>query len=235
MSQTPAQDPPPMTPLTAVAYAVSLPFSLLLLLFWPAGTLNWPAGWLFVGVLVAAFTASALVIAKLNPVIYRARSRFQPGTKGWDKALLSVLLPAMAAIMPVAALDAQRFHASAVPAWVVALGYLALLAGIAGTGWAQSVNPFFEPGVRIQSERHQRVIDTGPYRLVRHPGYTSALLLMFGMALALGSFWALIPAALAGAVLVVRTRLEDRLLQAELPGYRQFAGRVRSRLLPGVW
>ncbi|MNZ97793.1 Isoprenylcysteine carboxyl methyltransferase (ICMT) family protein [compost metagenome] len=139
------------------------------------------------------------------------------------------------AILPVAALDAGRFHGSAVPAWAVLAGYLGVLAGIGVTGWAQAVNPFFEPGVRIQSERHQRVIDGGPYRFVRHPGYVGALFLLFGMALALGSFWALVPAALAAALLVLRTAWEDRLLRAELPGYADYARRVRWRLLPGVW
>ncbi|KRA56800.1 isoprenylcysteine carboxyl methyltransferase [Caulobacter sp. Root655] len=224
-----------MSPGAAVAYAVGLPLSLLALIFLPAGSIGWWPGWLFLAVLILAFGASALVIARVNPVIYRARSRFQPGTKGWDKALLAVILPAMAAILPVAALDAGRFHGSDAPAWVVILGYAGLLAGVAMTGWAQAVNPFFEPGVRIQSERHQRVIDTGPYRFVRHPGYVAALLLFFGMALALGSFWALAPAALASALLVVRTAWEDRLLRAELAGYADYAGRVRSRLMPGVW
>lgn len=229
------REPAAMSRGTAVAYAVGLPLALLLLVFLPAGSIGWRPGWLMVAVLVLAFGASALVLARVNPVIYRARSRFQPGTKGWDKALLAVILPAMVAILPVAALDAGRFHWSAVPAWLVVLGYAALLAGIAVTAWAQAVNPFFEPGVRIQSERHQRVIDTGPYRFVRHPGYVAALLLFFGMALALGSYWALVPAAIASAVLVLRTAWEDRLLHAELPGYRDYACRVRSRLVPGIW
>ncbi|UIJ46651.1 isoprenylcysteine carboxylmethyltransferase family protein [Sphingomonas cannabina] len=229
------REPAAMSRGTAIAYAAGLPLALLLLLFLPAGSIGWRPGWVFVAVLVLGFGASALVLARVNPVIYRARSRFQPGTKGWDKALLAVILPAMVAILPVAALDAGRFHWSAVPAWLVVLGYAALLAGIAVTAWAQAVNPFFEPGVRIQSERHQRVIDGGPYRFVRHPGYVSALLLFFGMALALGSYWALVPAAIASAVLVLRTAWEDRLLHAELPGYRDYARRVRSRLVPGIW
>ena len=219
----------------AVAYAIGLPLSLFALVFLPAGSIGWRPGWIFIVVLLVAFGTSALVIARVNPVIYRARSRFQPGTKAWDKRLLAVLLPAMVAILPVAALDAGRFHWTAVSPWIVGVGYAALLAGIAVTGWAQAVNPFFEPGVRIQSERDQRVIDTGPYRLVRHPGYLSALLLFAGMALALGSYWALVPAAAASALLVVRTALEDRLLHAELAGYEAYARRVRWRLIPGVW
>src|SRR3546814_9245373 len=158
------QDPPPMPPAKIIVYAITLPLSLLLLIFWPAGSLGWRPGWLFVAIVVIGFGVSGLVLARVNPVIYRARSRFQPGTKGWDKALLAVILPAMVAILPVAALDAGRRHWSQVPLWLVAGGYAALLAGIAVTARAQAVNPFFEPGVRIQSERHQRVIDSGPYR-----------------------------------------------------------------------
>ena len=231
----PATDPPPMPRRTALAYAILGPVTLLALLFLPAGRLAWRPGWVFLLVVALAFGAAAFAIARINPILFRARSRFQPGTKSWDKALLSVILPAMAAILPVAALDAGRFGWSHVPLAVVLLGYAALLAGIAGMGWAQAVNPFFEPGVRIQSERAQRVVETGPYGLVRHPGYVTALLLFAGMSLALGSYWGLLPAAVASAFLVLRTAWEDRLLQAELPGYRDYAGRVRFRLVPGLW
>lgn len=231
----PARDPAPMSRLTAIAYAIGLPLALLVLIFLPAGSLAWRPGWIFLGVLVLAFAVSARVLARVNPVIFRARSRFQAGTKSWDKALLAVILPAMAAVLPVAALDAGRFHNTLVPGWLVLLGYAAVLLGIAVTGWAQAVNPFFEPGVRIQSERHQRVIDSGPYRFVRHPGYSAALWLFFGMALALGSFWALLPAVLAAALLVVRTAWEDQLLQAELEGYVDYARRVQFKLFPGIW
>lgn len=229
------QEPAPMSRGQAIAYAISLPLGLLALIFLPAGSIAWRPGWVFVAVLVAAFGVSALVIAKVNPIIYRARSRFQPGTKGWDKALLAVILPAMVAILPVGALDAGRFHWSAPPLWTVILGYVSMVAGIAVTAWAQAVNPYFEPGVRIQSARGQHVIDTGPYRLVRHPGYAAALMLFGGMALALGSFWALVPAAISGTVLLVRTWFEDRLLQRELAGYPDYARRVQSRILPGIW
>jgi protein-S-isoprenylcysteine O-methyltransferase Ste14 len=229
------QQPKPMSKGAAIAYAVGLPLSLLGLIFLPAGSIGWKPGWIFLGFFVLAIAISALILARVNPMIYRARSRIQPGTKGWDKALLAIILPSMIMIVPVAALDAGRFHWSNVPDWLVGLGYLAMLGSIAVTTWAQAVNPFFEPGVRIQSERHQKVIDTGPYRLVRHPGYVGALLLFFGMALSLGSFWALIPAALASAILVLRTSLEDWLLRAELTGYAAYSSRVQWRLIPGIW
>jgi protein-S-isoprenylcysteine O-methyltransferase Ste14 len=219
----------------ALAYTLTLPLGLLALVLLPAGDFRWTAGWVFIAVLVVAFGISALVLARLNPAIYRARSRFQPGTRKWDLVLLSIMLPMMVAIIPVAALDAGRFGWSHVPLWVEAAGYAAILASIGVTTWAQVVNPFFEPGVRIQSERHQRVVDIGPYQLVRHPGYSAAILLFFGMAFALGSWWALAPAGIASTLLVVRTAWEDRLLKSELPGYRKFATRTRYRLFPGVW
>ncbi|MBK5300887.1 MULTISPECIES: methyltransferase family protein [Gammaproteobacteria] len=220
---------------TAITYGIGLPLALLVLIFLPAGTIAWRPGWVLLIVLILALGASGLVLAWVNPVIFRARSRIQPGTKSWDKALLALILPTMTAVLPVAAIDAGRFHWSAVPAWLVLGGYIAVLAGIAVTGWAQAVNPFFEPGVRIQVERHQRVIDRGPYRFVRHPGYIAALFLFFGMALALGSFWALVPAALASALLVLRTALEDQLLRSELAGYDDYTRRVRWRLVPDLW
>ena len=107
--------------------------------------------------------------------------------------------------------------------------------GFVGVTWAESVNKFFEPSVRIQTDRGHRVIDTGPYGIVRHPGYALSYPLVLGMPLALGSQWALIPAVLFGLLLIVRTILEDRTLQNELPGYKDYAHRVRYRLIPGVW
>ena len=137
--------------------------------------------------------------------------------------------------IPLATLDAGRMGWSDVPLWVVRTGYMLLIGGIAVTTWAQAVNPVFEPGVRIQTERAQQVITSAPYRFIRHPGYSAAIAIFIGIPLALASWWALLPAALAIALLVVRTSLEDRVLQAELLGYADYARRTRYRLLPGLW
>jgi protein-S-isoprenylcysteine O-methyltransferase Ste14 len=149
--------------------------------------------------------------------------------------VICLLFVAILAIPPVAGLDDGRFHWSSTPWWVVALGYLMQLACWIGVAWAEAVNRFFEPGVRIQTERGHHVIDTGPYALIRHPGYFAAVLLFVGIALSLGSWWALIPAAFGSLLLVLRTVWEDRTLHAELPGYAAYAQRVRFRLVPGVW
>ena len=232
---TAAIDPKPMSRRKAIFSAIGSPLALVALVFLPAGRIDWPPGWIFVAVLVGSLGLSALLLARVNPVIYRARSRFQPGTKTWDLALLAVLFPTIIAEIPLASLDAARMGWSDVPPWVVGAGYVLLIGGVAVTAWAQAVNPFFEPGVRIQTERAQRVITSGPYRIVRHPGYSAAIALFVGIPLALASWWALLPAVLAVALLVVRTSLEDRLLKAELPGYDAYASHTRYRLLPGVW
>lgn len=230
-----AVDPKPMSRTKAILYGIGSPLTLIALVVLPTGRVDWSPGWIFIAVLVAAFGLSALLLARVNPIIYRARSRFQPGTKKWDLILLAVLFPAMVAEIPIATLDAGRMGWSEVPLWVVLMGYVLLIGGIAVTTWAQAVNPFFEPGVRIQKERAQQVITSGPYRFVRHPGYSAAIAMFVGIPLALASWWALPPAALAIALLVVRTGLEDRLLQAELSGYADYTRQTRYRLMPGLW
>ena len=134
----------------------------------------------------------------------------------------------------VAGLD-HRFGWSAVPNWVVALGYVLFVLSFAGQTWPQAVNRHFEPGVRIQEDRGQKVIDTGPYAIVRHPGYISGALLALSMPLMLASWWALLPALVAVAALAVRTPFEERTLSAGLPGYAEYTQRVKYRWVPGVW
>ena len=232
---TSAVDPKPMSLAKAILYAIGAPLILVALVFAPVGRIDWTPGWIFIAVLVAVFGLSALLLARGNPMPSRARSRFQPGTKTWDLILLAALFAAMIAEIPIATLDAGRMGWSAVPPWVVIVGYVLLSGDVAVTTWAQAVNPFFEPGVRIQKERAQQVITSGPYRFVRHPGYAAAIGTFVGIPLALASWWGLLPAGLAIVLLVVRTALEDRLLQAELPGYPDYARRTRYRLAPGVW
>jgi protein-S-isoprenylcysteine O-methyltransferase Ste14 len=208
---------------------------LAVLLFAPAGSITWMRGWLFLVVFTALMSLAIFYFWRVNPEMFAVRSRVHPGTKGWDRILIGLLLLAMLAIAPVASLDDGRFHWSHMSWRVVALGYVLLVAGMLIMAWAETVNPFFEPGVRIQTERGHRVIDTGPYAIVRHPGYVAASLMFAGFALSLGSGWALIPAAFGSLVLVMRTIWEDRTLHAELPGYAAYATRVRFRLIPGVW
>ncbi len=228
-------EPEPMSRTKAISYAIGLPLALLALVFLPVGRLDWRPGWVFIVFLLVIYGIAILVMRRVNPMIFRARSRFQAGTKRWDLILVSLICLGMIAEIPLGTLDAGRMKWSVMPTSVVTLGYILLAVGIALGTWAQAVNRFFEPGVRLQRERGQDVISNGPYAYVRHPGYVSAILVFAGLALALGSWWALIPAAWASGVLILRTSWEDALLQAELEGYADYAGRVRFRLLPGVW
>ncbi len=204
-------------------------------LFVPAGTVAWFRGWLFFVVMLGMMFPIYRYLRRVNPEVITARISHHEGTKRWDRVLMAFFYPSIMAIPIMAALDDGRFHWLPVPWWVCGIGYLFLLAGMLGATWAESVNKFFERTVRIQTDRGHRVIDTGPYAIIRHPGYLSAYLIFVGMSLALGSVWALIPAFVSCVVLVVRTVLEDRMLQEELPGYREYAQRIRFRLLPGIW
>jgi protein-S-isoprenylcysteine O-methyltransferase Ste14 len=235
---TNSDQPRPSEPTDRRRLVLSVGWSLLifvLCLFLPAGTWTWFRGWLFFFVTVVASIVIALYLRRVNPDVVAARVNRHKGTKGWDRVLLKLFLPTLISILPVAALDDGRYHWFPVPWSVCGIGYVLLIIGIVGVTWAESANKFFEPSVRIQTDRGHKVIDTGPYAIVRHPGYVSAFLIFIGTPLSLGSFWALMPAVLACLLLVVRTILEDRTLRTELPGYDEYAQRVRCRLIPGVW
>jgi protein-S-isoprenylcysteine O-methyltransferase Ste14 len=206
------------------------------LLFLPAGRLDWDRGWIFVGYLAIAAVVITTYLSRVNPDVIAGRVNRHEGNKRWDRLLMGlVFLPLLLATLVVAALDDGRMGWSRVAVWPSVVGYGLMTLAFVGLVWAESVNRFFEPGVRIQTDRGHHVVDTGPYRIVRHPGYLSALALLAGLPLALGSWWAVVPSLAAYGCVVVRTALEDRTLQAELPGYAAYAMRVRYRLLPGVW
>jgi protein-S-isoprenylcysteine O-methyltransferase Ste14 len=202
-------------------------------MFLPAG-IGWWNGWIFLAVFAVQMAVGSLYLWQRNPAIFVARSKIHKGTKSWDKLVLFFLLLAFLAIFPVAALE-NRYEWSSVPVWTIIVGYLLTTIGTLGSVWGYGVNKFAEPGVRVQTERGHKVIDSGPYAIVRHPLYVAGFLFAVGIPLALGSFWALIPVAVATLVLVVRTALEDRMLHEELDGYREYAARVRYRLIPRVW
>ena len=218
---------------------VSLALTLLLMgaaLFLAAGTLRWAHGWWFMAAFVLLTLVAIAWLWHVNPEIFVARRRLTgQGTKGWDRVLVTILLGSYMATLIVAAFDDGRFRWAPAPPWAVVVGYVLLLVGYWGTGWAQAVNRHFEPSVRIQSDRDHHVITTGPYAYVRHPGYVFGIVLCFGLALALGSLWALVPAVLVAVVLAIRTHMEDAFLQRELPGYAEFARRVRYKWIPGLW
>ena len=216
---------------------VSLPLTCLamaLLLFVPAGTFDWARGWIFVIAFGAGVVISVMMLWRLNPEIFAARARVQPGTEKLDYLFIALVVAGIGLILPVAGWD-FRARWSHMPDWLVALGYLLLLIGFAGVMWPQATSRHFEPGIRIQSDRGHVLMDRGPYAIVRHPGYSAAVMLAAGMALCLGSWWALLPASVAAAALIPRTLFEERVLTGGLSGYADYKKRVRYRWLPGVW
>jgi len=209
---------------------------LLLALFGAAGRLDWIRGWIYVAEYLVGMASAWVVMRRVNPELIEARSTMRhPGTKRFDKFILGVYIP-MTLVQPaVAGLDAVRFGWSEMPEAALYIGVILFAAGIAITTWALAVNPFAETTVRIQTERGHRVIGDGPYGFVRHPLYVGIILIHIAGGLILGSYWALAVAGFVIALFVVRTALEDRTLQSELPGYRDFASRTRWRLVPGLW
>ncbi len=218
-----------------VLYLLATPLFLAVFLFLPAGNWLWARGWLYVGMFYSVVTLSSLYLRRVNPDIVAGRINPHQGTEPWDKILVGFLTVMWMATFPVAAMDDERFQWFPVPWWVCVIGYVFFLGGMAIVTWAEAVNKFFEPTVRIQTDRGQTVIDTGPYAFVRHPGYVGGVFVVIGGPLALGSLWALIPVVLGSVVLILRTKWEDETLRAKLTGYKEYAQRVRYRLIPGVW
>jgi protein-S-isoprenylcysteine O-methyltransferase Ste14 len=227
--------PEPIDRRRLILSTISSLLVLFLCLCLPAGTWAWPRGWLFLGVLLASSIPVTLYLRRVNPDVIAGRVNRHERPRRWDLILGLMILVMMLAVLILAALDDGRYHWSHVPWWGCVLGYALLIAGMLGLTWAESVNKFFEPSVRIQTDRGHRVIDTGPYAIVRHPGYVSGFLVFIGMPLSLGSLWALIPTILLCLTVVVRTIWEDQTLREELAGYNEYTQRVRYRLIPGVW
>jgi protein-S-isoprenylcysteine O-methyltransferase Ste14 len=215
------------------AYVQSIGFFVLAAaaLFASAGTIAIPTYWVYLAIFAAVFVAAFLY---LDPDL--ARERMRPGGRKPPLGL-QLFSGVLVAHWIIAGLDHGRFHWSdSVPAWLQWLSLLAVAAGYALCFWAMRVNRFFSSVIRIQSDRGHVVITTGPYAFIRHPGYLAGLFIVVPSGLALDSW-------LAAALLVVcslpfllyRAITEDRVLLAELPGYRQYADRVRWRLVPGIW
>jgi protein-S-isoprenylcysteine O-methyltransferase Ste14 len=205
------------------------------LLFLCAGRLNWMSAWVFLGLSTLVFVAAGLYIVRKNPDVVNERGKGAEGAKTWDRILTSVYAVFMFGIYIIAGLDAGRFQWSVMPLWVQVLGGVGFVLGMVWMYWAMLSNTFLAMVVRIQSERGHTTVSSGPYRFVRHPMYVGILVSYGSTPLLLGSWLALIPFAVMGVLLVVRTALEDKTLHDELPGYVEYAQRVRYRLVPGVW
>jgi len=208
------------------------------IIFWPAGRIDWLEGWLYLGIVTAYLLINVVYLAHVNPEIIEYRLKFvglSKGTKPWDKLWLAFFTPLFLAIYVIAGFDAVRFGWSSMSSWFWLLGLVLFIPGAVLYSWSMGVNPFFEKTVRIQTERGHRVIDTGPYHFVRHPGYVGFIGWFLSAPMILGSWWAFLPAILSVFAIVIRTALEDQTLRNELTGYEEYTKRVQFRLIPGVW
>ncbi len=205
------------------------------ILFLSAGRLDWLQAWIFLLAYGVFLFIYAVWVLRNDPGQLTERSQMGPNVKRWDKVILSVYTVLLLAMLIIAGLDAGRFRWALVsPAWQ-GIGWAGLTMAGALIGWTAYTNTFLSRYVRIQAERGQHVISNGPYHWVRHPMYAGIILMMLCIPLSLGSGWALVPGVFIGVLFVIRTALEDRTLQAELSGYREYAQRVCYRLFPWIW
>jgi protein-S-isoprenylcysteine O-methyltransferase Ste14 len=223
---------------TAIARLGGLLLVVCALVFVAAGSVNWPMGWVYVVVSIASTAFSRFVVLRRHPDLAAERGGYQQleGVKSWDKAIMPwVAIYGPVIQIVVCGLNRRFGWKPTVPLlWQVAGIVVLVLSSLLGT-WAMASNPFFGALMRIQKDRGHRVISAGPYRFVRHPGYVGGIVANAAGPLALGSVWALIPGTLTSILVVIRTALEDRALQEELDGYKEYTQRVRYKLLPGVW
>lgn len=217
------------TMLTAVGFGV--------VLFLPAGTLDWPPAWVYL-VLLFSFTIGITVwLSRFNPDLLEERMRGigKPGQKRWDKVFLAVLLPVFIGWYVVMALDAVRFHRSHMPQWLQWIGAGVLLAAFYIFYLTFRENTYLSPAVRIQSDRGQTVVSTGPYSHVRHPLYAGFVLFTVGTALLLGSAYGVLGALVLNGLIAWRATREEQVLRRELAGYGEYMSKVKYRFLPYVW
>lgn len=207
------------------------------LLFLSAGTLDWRAAWIFLTEYLIGGVAVMLWLARHDPGLFKERlgGAFQRGQTVWDKVFMGFIIVVWYGWLVLIALDARRWRLSHMPASLSAVGALLIAVGLVVVWLTFRENSFAAPVIRIQDERQQRVISTGPYAIVRHPMYSGASVYMIGMPLLLGSWLGLLILPLILGALTLRIFIEEAVLRKGLPGYDEYAHRIRYRLIPGVW
>ena len=207
------------------------------ILFGSSGRLHWGMAWVYIGMITAFTVGSRIIMLRKNPdlIAERGQALDKEDTEPWDKVLMPLGIIVAIVMLIVAGLDKRFEWSPNLPLLLHITAFVITALGYSLGTWATLVNRFFSAVVRIQRDREHTVVTSGPYHLIRHPGYAGAVVTSLATPLLLGSLWALIPAALVVCQLIIRTALEDRTLQEELEGYHDYAARVRYRLLPGVW
>jgi protein-S-isoprenylcysteine O-methyltransferase Ste14 len=209
-----------------------------MVLFGASGRLDWWMAWIYIGLATFFSMTSRIIMLRKHPGLIAERARFteRRNAKPWDR----ILAPLVATLGPmvmllVAGLDLRFGWSRGFPLELQIAGLFITVLGFIPGAWASVENKYFSAVVRIQHDRGHTTVTSGPYQYVRHPGYAGGIIVNFAMALALNSPWVLIPALIVSGLVFVRTYLEDKTLQDELEGYREYAERVRYRLFPGLW
>ncbi|MCP4346465.1 MAG: isoprenylcysteine carboxylmethyltransferase family protein [Desulfobacterales bacterium] len=206
------------------------------LLIVSSGRTDWVMAWIFISIVIVGTGINSFIMVRGNPDLIEERSRIKKDAKKWDKLLapfMALYVPAI--ILLVAGLDERFGWSPEISPKVMVIALIIAILGYLLTSWALATNKFFSAIVRIQKDREHSVVSAGPYRIVRHPGYTGLMTFNIATPVILGSFWAFIPAVLTLCLTIVRTALEDKTLQDELEGYEEYARQVRYRMVPGVW
>jgi protein-S-isoprenylcysteine O-methyltransferase Ste14 len=206
------------------------------LLFVAAGQLNWTWAWSYLGICVLSMAINGAFLLRTSPETIAERGHGVSRIRGWDRVVSGLWALALYLALPlVAGLDMRFGWSGGLGTATHVAGAMVLAMGLGLAGWAMIANAYFSTAVRIQSDRGHTVCRTGPYRFVRHPGYVGSILQSVGTPMLLGSLWALVPGIVVMLLAILRTSYEDRMLQAELPGYLDFVQEVRYRLVPGIW
>jgi protein-S-isoprenylcysteine O-methyltransferase Ste14 len=207
------------------------------LLFGGAGTWDWPSGWAYLAVFGASSLAVSLWLAWADPGLLeeRMKSPVQKTQKAWDKLFLLVVGAIFLAWPVLMGLDARRFGWSHVPVAVQVFGAVVTVLSFLGVAWVYRTNSFAVAVIRMQPDRKQTVVSSGPYAFVRHPMYAFGFFTYIGLPLLAGSLWGVAALVPMGALLHLRTLGEEKMLRTELEGYDDYARRVRWRYAPGVW
>jgi protein-S-isoprenylcysteine O-methyltransferase Ste14 len=205
------------------------------ILFLASGRLNWTMAWALIVVMAAWIVATGLAIIPRYPQLLADRVSPPKGAKVWDTVIMGIAGGLTVAGYVIAGLDLRYGWTTAMPAAAPVAALILTIIGYSIVVWATASNAFFSMAVRIQKERGHAVATGGPYRFVRHPAYVGMVLQFLGSPIVLGSWWAGLIGLVCALLILLRTALEDRTLLSELAGYREYAARVRYRLVPGIW
>ena len=207
-----------------------------LLLFISSGKIYILRFWIFIIVNFIYLIFATILLYKINPELINQRGSIKPDTKLWDQFLMRAHNIVLIFILPiVVGLDVGRFQWSYLNYYYLVLGYLLYIISNILVNWAMIVNPHFEATVRIQKDREHKVISSGPYKLIRHPGYLGGIVWAIGVPMILGSIYGFIPSLVGIIIFIIRTGLEDKTLLSELEGYAEYYKKVKCRLIPGIW